>query len=569
MAFIRFLTVPNFAETGSAGVGWTYTGSSANATANDPDYSLPSGVAGGMVVKADATGGALPKLGFATTPDSAFFAGWTMEMVGVGGVWQWSSAGATLTTDVAQSYVAGDLVRFTFDASNGFTVEIARAAAPTTWLPYRAGTHTRSATWYPKLVSDSAAGAVFTTPQTLEPAGGPDVTGSLPPVTLAAPTAYAATAFEWPEPVTLGWIRQRPASGFEVWHSAPGRSILEHYYFGVEASGSTNATGALPAVTLSAPDAAATGGGAAAGSVDAVDLSAPQAGAAGGAAASGGFDSVDLTAPQASATSGAAASGGLDVVDLAAPQASATGGGAATGAVAGVSLTAPQGAANSGATASGALSAITLAAPQGAANGGAAAAGAVDAVDLSAPQASATGGAAASGLFDSVDLVAPQASAASAGPGAAVGAIAPVSLSPAQAAATGAASVSGVLPAVTLTAPQALAGSGAVATGAMASVSLTAAQATAAGGAVAAGPMVGINLAPAEAAALGAAWVAAELAQIALTAPQGTATEGFVPEYTDLPAGSGHTRNMTSAARPAVTSAAARPGHTATQRPAR
>jgi hypothetical protein len=163
--FIRFTTLTGgMVEGGNGTIGWDYTGTATDSGAASPDYTIASGVAGGVIVQFD-TLAADPMLGF----HSAATGGWNDDVhllvYESGGAYFVQNAAFADFIITARTREAGDLVRAQFAADNTFTVDIARAAAPTTWLALGGGTITRPATLHPRLTSFGGSGAVFTAPR--------------------------------------------------------------------------------------------------------------------------------------------------------------------------------------------------------------------------------------------------------------------------------------------------------------------------------------------------------------------------------------------------------------------
>lgn len=161
--FIRFSTLTGISESGSGGSGWIYTGTATDGNGGGSDYTIAAGVAGGFQVT-PTEGGSIPVFGMYTTSAGAWDANYYC-IAFPSGNWVVNTAGFTDIVTNVRTVIAGDIVRFVFDTTNTFVVELARAAAPTTWLPMATGTVTRSGTLHPHVHSFSAAGAVFTAPQ--------------------------------------------------------------------------------------------------------------------------------------------------------------------------------------------------------------------------------------------------------------------------------------------------------------------------------------------------------------------------------------------------------------------
>lgn len=156
-------------ETGDGTAGWIYTGDAANGVAAGSDYTLAAGVAGGLEVQCNKPGAGNPLVGWYTEPTGGIVDDYHMLAYafnpGSGTEWVvWSPGGTDIVTN-PRAYEAGDHLRIRFDSTNGLTVELARAGAPTTWLPLAAATITRSVTLYPKLGSLSTDGAVLSAPK--------------------------------------------------------------------------------------------------------------------------------------------------------------------------------------------------------------------------------------------------------------------------------------------------------------------------------------------------------------------------------------------------------------------
>lgn len=163
--YIEFATLSNMTAGGAAGATRTYTGSAANGTAGGPDWTLALGAAGGFAT--DLTlGGSTPIAGLYTAASGAWDANIQLIAYPSGGNWVVNNAAFADLVTTPRSYTAGDSVRVRYsDTGNTFLVEIALAAAPTTWLELATGTLARSGTLYPRLASFDAAGAVFTAPR--------------------------------------------------------------------------------------------------------------------------------------------------------------------------------------------------------------------------------------------------------------------------------------------------------------------------------------------------------------------------------------------------------------------
>ena len=171
--FVRFSTLVDMAETGNAGTGWIYTGTVVEGYAGGSDYTLASGVAGGVTVDTGLGGNTpSPLLGFYTNTsgvwNDSFHCIAYPFFFGGGPEWQFNGPGFTDLVTSVRTYVDGDRVRIRFDSANGVVGEIARAASPDTWLQIGAGTVTRAVTLYPRLHAHDGAGsgatAVFTAP---------------------------------------------------------------------------------------------------------------------------------------------------------------------------------------------------------------------------------------------------------------------------------------------------------------------------------------------------------------------------------------------------------------------
>lgn len=161
--FIRFTTLDSMTESGDGTTGWIYTaGDGGNASA--ADYTLASGVAGGGAVQMDANG-AWPLFQFRTADAGDWSTDYHLMAYADGTDWYCATAGLTSVVTVPRTYSAGDWTRITFDATDGFVVEIARTATPTTWLELAVGTLTRSSTLYPRVNGIFGAGSVFTAPR--------------------------------------------------------------------------------------------------------------------------------------------------------------------------------------------------------------------------------------------------------------------------------------------------------------------------------------------------------------------------------------------------------------------
>lgn len=171
--FVRFSTLVDMTETGNGTTGWIYTGTVVEGYAGGSDYTLASGVAGGVTVDTGLGGNTpSPLLGFYTNTtgvwNDSFHVIAYPFFFGGGPEWQFNGPGFTDLVTTVRLYVDGDRVRIRFDSANGVVGEIARAAAPDTWLQIGAGTVTRSVTLYPRLHAHDGAGsgatAVFTAP---------------------------------------------------------------------------------------------------------------------------------------------------------------------------------------------------------------------------------------------------------------------------------------------------------------------------------------------------------------------------------------------------------------------
>ena len=171
--FVRFATLVNMTESGDAGTGWDYAGTVVEGYAGGSDYTLASGVAGGVTVGTGLGGNTpSPLLGFYTNTagvwNDSFHCIAYPFFFGGGPEWQFNGPAFTDLVTTVRAYVDGDDVRIRFDSANGVVAEIARAAAPDTWLEIGAGTITRAVTLYPRLHAHDGGGsgatAVFTAP---------------------------------------------------------------------------------------------------------------------------------------------------------------------------------------------------------------------------------------------------------------------------------------------------------------------------------------------------------------------------------------------------------------------
>lgn len=162
--FIRFLTLSNVTESGDGSTGWIYTATANAGSTGGADYSVASGVAGGMAVQVDpntAWGAVL----FRTVD----LGDWTTDTHIIafadGTNWACNDGSFNSLITTARTYEADDWVKITFGTGNNFLVQIARAATPTTWLTLATGSLTRGATVYPRLQSLIGGDAVFTAPR--------------------------------------------------------------------------------------------------------------------------------------------------------------------------------------------------------------------------------------------------------------------------------------------------------------------------------------------------------------------------------------------------------------------
>jgi len=161
---VRFSSLTTMTETGNGTTGWIYTATSANGRAGGSDFSLASGIAGTFAVQT-ATGAVSPLVGMYPASTGTWDTGIYVIAYPSGPDWFLNDAAFGNLVTTARTYSEGDWVRFVFGTGNTFTVDIARAGAPTTWLSLGGGTITRPATLYPRMESFGGSGAVFTAPQ--------------------------------------------------------------------------------------------------------------------------------------------------------------------------------------------------------------------------------------------------------------------------------------------------------------------------------------------------------------------------------------------------------------------
>jgi hypothetical protein len=161
---VRFSSLTNMTETGNGTTGWIYTSTAANGRAGGSDWSLASGVAGTFIVDT-SVGGSGPLVGLYPASTGGWDTGIHVIAYPSGPDWFVNNAAFGNLVTTPRTYAEGDRLRFVFAADDTFTVDIARAGAPTTWLALGAGTITRPATLYPRMESFGGAAAVFTAPQ--------------------------------------------------------------------------------------------------------------------------------------------------------------------------------------------------------------------------------------------------------------------------------------------------------------------------------------------------------------------------------------------------------------------
>jgi hypothetical protein len=161
---IRFSSLTDMTETGNGTTGWIYTATASNGVAGGADYSIADSESGGIGT-AFTLGGAVPVTGLYSAASGAWDANiYIIAYSSAGNNWSVNDSGFGNLVTTVRAYETGDLVRVQVDGSNGYNVDIARTAAPTTWLNIANGTLTRGVTVYPRVSSFSASGAVFTAP---------------------------------------------------------------------------------------------------------------------------------------------------------------------------------------------------------------------------------------------------------------------------------------------------------------------------------------------------------------------------------------------------------------------
>jgi hypothetical protein len=164
VTLVRFSSLTNMTETGNGTTGWIYTATAANGRAGGSDWNLASGVAGTFIVQT-SVGSSGPLVGLYPASTGSWDTGIHVIAYPSGPDWFVNNAAFGNLVTTPRTYAEGDWLRFVFTTGNTFTVDIARTATPTTWLPLGAGTITRPANLYPRIESFGGAAAVFTAPQ--------------------------------------------------------------------------------------------------------------------------------------------------------------------------------------------------------------------------------------------------------------------------------------------------------------------------------------------------------------------------------------------------------------------
>lgn len=310
MPFIRFTSLTAMTESGDAGSGWIYTGTSAAAVAGTPSSQLAPNTVGGIETSLTVGAGSTPIVGLYTAATGGWNADIQLIAYPLGVTWNVNDAAFNVLGTLA--YVAGDRIRVGYsDTGNTYLVQVARAADPSTWITVATGTLARSgaAPLHSRLSMIDAAGSVFTAPATINTGSG-TVSGNMASLSLSPATGYASGPPELEDSGVIGWITRMPARGSAVWQLEPGATWLQHYYMDTPPPSGGEASGDLASLSLTP----ATGSFAkyARGSFD--DLSLTAATGATAKYARGSFDDISLT--PASGATAKYARGNLDDVSL-------------------------------------------------------------------------------------------------------------------------------------------------------------------------------------------------------------------------------------------------------------